>query len=95
MHPEIEDVNTTVTLIQALIPLGLRAVGEALAAEVTQLVGPRYSRTGGIPGHVRWCRQQGSVYLADQKLPITYLSRGIQFSLVMGIENSLPSRLPL
>lgn len=72
MHPEIEDVNTTVTLIQALIPLGLRAVGEALAAEVTQLVGPRYSRTGGIPGHVRWCRQQGSVYLADQKLPITY-----------------------
>ncbi|MDE2181066.1 MAG: transposase [candidate division NC10 bacterium] len=72
MHPEIEDVNTTVTLIQALIPLGLRAVGEALAAEVTRLVGPRYSRTGGIPGHVRWCHQQGSVYLADQKLPITY-----------------------
>ncbi|WP_337288786.1 hypothetical protein [Candidatus Methylomirabilis sp.] len=56
-HIEIEDVNTTVTLIQALIPLGLRAVGEALAAEVTRLVGPRYSRTGGIPGHVRWCRQ--------------------------------------
>lgn len=72
MHPEIEDVNTTVTLIQALIPLGLRAVGEALAAEVTQLVGPRYSRTGGISGHVRWGHQQGSVYLADQKLPITY-----------------------
>lgn len=71
-HPAIEDVNTTVTLIQALIPLGLRAVGEALATEVTRLVGPRYSRTSGIPGHVRWGHQQGSVYLADQKLPITY-----------------------
>src|SRR5574337_447034 len=72
MHPEVEDVNTTVTLIQALIPLGLRAVGEALTAEVTRLVGPRYSRTSGIPGHVRWGHQQGSIYLADQKLPITY-----------------------
>jgi hypothetical protein len=71
-HPEIEDVNTTVTLIQTLIPLGLRAVGEALATEVTRLVGPRYSRTSGLPGHVRWGHQQGSVYLADQKLPITY-----------------------
>jgi len=63
--PEIEDVHTTVTLIQALIPLGLRAVGEALATEVTRLVGPRYSRTSGIPGHVRWGHQRGSVYLAD------------------------------
>ena len=71
-HPEIEDVNTTVALIQALIPLGLRAVGEALATEVTRLVGPRYSRTGGIPGYVRWGHQPGSIYLADQKLPITY-----------------------
>jgi len=71
-HPEIEEVSTTVTLIQALIPLGLRAVGEALATEVTRLVGPRYSRTSGIPGHVRWGHQQGSISLADQKLPITY-----------------------
>ncbi len=70
--PEIEDINTTVTLIQALIPLGLRAAGEALAAEVTRLVGSRYSRTSGILGHVRWGYQRGSVYLADQKLPITY-----------------------
>jgi hypothetical protein len=23
-----------------------------------------------LPGHVRWTRQRGSVYLADQKLPI-------------------------
>src|SRR5574337_270883 len=72
MHPEVEDVNTTVTLIQALIPLGVQTCALPISAEVPRLVGPRYSRTGGSPGHVRWCRQQGSVYLADQKLPITY-----------------------
>jgi len=71
-YPEVERVNTTVALIQALIPLGLQAAGEALAAEVTRLAGPKHRRTGGIPGYVRWCHQQGSIYLADQKLPITY-----------------------
>lgn len=71
-HPELERVNTTVALIQALIPLGLRAAGEALAAEVTRLAGPKHSRTEGSPGYVRWCHQRGSIYLADQKLPVTY-----------------------
>lgn len=61
-----------ITLIQTLIPLGLQAVGDVLEAEVTDLAGERYSRTGGQPGYVRWCQQQGSVYLLDQKLPITY-----------------------
>lgn len=70
--PDAREVDSTVALIQALIPLGLQAVGEALDAEVTALAGARYSRTGGQPGLVRWSRQQGSVYLADQKLPITY-----------------------
>lgn len=71
-HPEIEDVSTTVALIQALIPLGLRAAAETLVAEVTRLAGPKHQRTGGIPGYVRWGHQRGSIYLADQKLPITY-----------------------
>jgi transposase-like protein len=71
-HPEGEDVSATVALIQALIPLGLRAAGEALVAEVTQLAGPKHRRTGGIPGAVRWSHQRGSIYLADQKLPISY-----------------------
>src|SRR3990172_7954365 len=71
-HPELERVNTTVALIQALIPLGLREAGEALAAEVTRLAGPKHSRTEGSPGYVRWCHQRGSIYLADQKLPVTY-----------------------
>jgi transposase-like protein len=65
-------VDAKVALIQELIPLGLQAVEEALAAEVTALAGEWYRRTGGQSGLVRWSRARGSVYLADQKLPITY-----------------------
>ena len=61
----------TLAMIQALIPLGLRAVGEALQAEVAALAGARYAHDDGRPEVVRWGRQQGSIYLADQKLPIT------------------------
>lgn len=66
-------VTTPVTLamIQALIPLGLRAVAEALQAEVTALAGARYAHGDGRPGVVRWGQQAGSIYLADQKLPVT------------------------
>ena len=65
-------VTTPVTLamIQALIPLGLKAVEEALLAEVTALAGPRYARDDARPDVVRWGAQRGSIYLADQKLPI-------------------------
>lgn len=65
-----EEIDSTVALIPALIPLGLQAVGEALDAEVTAWAGLRYCRTGGRPGVVRWGQQPGSVYLADQKLPV-------------------------
>lgn len=66
-------VTTPVSLamIQALIPLGLRAVEEALLAEVTALAGPRYARDDAHPDIMRWGTQAGSIYLADQKLPIT------------------------
>ena len=70
--PAAAEVDATVALIQALIPLGLQAVGDALEAEVTALAGERYRRTGGQPGLVRWGQQPGSVYLLDQKLPIAY-----------------------
>lgn len=65
-------VTTPVTLamIQALIPLGLKAVEEALVQEVTALAGPRYGRTDAHPEVVRWGAQRGSIYLADQKLAI-------------------------
>ena len=51
--PVPESVDTTVALIQALIPLGLTAVAEALKAEVTALAGERYRRTGGLLGFVQ------------------------------------------
>ena len=51
--------------------LGLRAVEEALQHEVAQLAGARYARDGGEPGLSRWGTQRGSVYLADQKVPVT------------------------
>jgi len=64
------DLQTKVTIIQDLIPLGLAAVADVLAQEVEKLAGDRYSREGGIAGHCRWGSERGSVYLADQKLPI-------------------------
>lgn len=63
-------INSLVEVLQALIPLGLWHVEEALQREVQRLAGRRYSRQGRQPGRVRWGRQPGSIYLADQKLPI-------------------------
>jgi putative transposase len=60
----------SIAMIQALIPLGLRAVEEALQAEVAALAGPRYAHHDPRPEVVRWGKQPGSIYLADQKLPI-------------------------
>lgn len=62
---------TALAMIQALIPLGLKAVEEALVAEVTALAGPRYARHDDRPNVVRWGKPPGSVYVADQKLRIT------------------------
>ncbi len=57
-------------MIQALIPLGLRAVEAALLADVEALAGPRYARADDRPAMVRWGAQPGSIFLADQKLSI-------------------------
>ena len=69
-HVDLTDLNTMIPLIQALIPLGLQAFAEVMQAEVAQFAGARYSRTGGQPDLVRWGRQQGSIFLADQKVPV-------------------------
>jgi transposase-like protein len=60
----------TLAMIQALIPLGLKAVEDALQAEVLALAGARYRHHDGPPGVVRWGKQAGSIYLADQKVPL-------------------------
>ena len=62
-----EEQDTTIAVIQELIPLGLKAVGEELQREVKELAGKRYQRGGDTS---RWGSQPGSVYLRDQKLPI-------------------------
>ena len=49
---------------------GVEQVHAALQAEVVGLAGERYAREGRQPGHVRWTPQAGSIYLADQKIPI-------------------------
>jgi hypothetical protein len=59
-----------VEVIQALIPVGLAAVEDALRWEVQHLAGERSQRTGRPSGPVRWGRQRGSVSLLDQKLPL-------------------------
>jgi len=58
-------------IIRALIPLGLQAVEAALLTEVDALAGPRYARGDARPEVVRWGAQRGSIFLADQQLPIT------------------------
>jgi putative transposase len=66
----VDDGTAMLALIQELIPLGLKAVEEALAQEVTALAGLRYAHDDARPEIVRWGKQRGSVYLADQKLPV-------------------------
>ena len=61
--------ESRLSMIQMLIPLGLKAVEEELQAEVRGLVGgDRYDRTGS--GKKRWGQNPGSVCLGDQKLKI-------------------------
>jgi len=64
----IDDIDVKVDMIQALIPLGLEAVNENLQKEVIKLAGRRHERG---KENTRWGGQGGSVYLADQKVPIT------------------------
>jgi len=62
-----EKFDAKIMMIQELIPLGLRAVMEELQYEVKCLAGEKHSRVGNI---ARWGRQNGSIYLRDQKVPI-------------------------
>jgi len=63
------DADSRRAMIQELIPIGLMYVADELQREVEQLTGKRYERDG-IPGYDRWSKQQGSVYIHDQRIPI-------------------------
>jgi transposase-like protein len=64
------DLDTRIEMIQALIPLGLEAVHETLQHAVEQLAGPRYQRGPTDRRFYRWGSEQGSIYLADQKVAV-------------------------
>ena len=49
----LRTLSSRVEMIQALIPLGLKAVNELLQEDVTRLAGERYSGEGGVPGYAR------------------------------------------
>lgn len=65
------ELDARVELIRELIPLGLMHMGEVLRDEVISLAGDKYKRNG-LPGHVRWTKQKGYVYVGDQRLPIVF-----------------------
>ncbi len=72
-RPRWRASTSKVALIQALIPLGLQAVQDLLEARSPATSpAPAISARGGSPGCVRWGQQRGSIYLADQKLPVTH-----------------------
>jgi len=64
------ELDAKVALIRDLIPLGLRAVEQTLADDVTQLAGARYCREGGQPGLARHGSNRSSVRLAGQRVPL-------------------------
>ena len=66
----VEDLDARVEMIQALIPMGLKAVEEELQGAVAELAGPRYRRGPEDRRYYRWGRERGSVYLADQKVAV-------------------------
>lgn len=68
LKEEIDDIDVRVSSIQALIPIGLAAVNENLQKAVILLAGKRYSHG---KENTRWGSQYGSVYLGDQKVPVT------------------------
>ncbi|MDZ7301152.1 MAG: transposase [candidate division KSB1 bacterium] len=63
-------INPKLELVQLLIPIALERVNEILQDEVTSLAGPRYARDTTNRAVKRWGKQAGSVYLADQKVPL-------------------------
>jgi transposase-like protein len=74
---DVADVDVALTewdmkamLLQTLIPLGLERARALFEEEVAALAGPRYARNDGAAHRVRWGRQPGSIYLADQKLAL-------------------------
>jgi putative transposase len=61
------DIDVKVSLIQELIPIGLKHVNKLLQDEVKQLAGLKGKHN---KVNTRWGGQWGSVYLGGQKIPV-------------------------
>jgi len=57
--------------IQALLPVALEEFVKEIQRELEELTGPRYQRAADEEDRVRWGRQAGSIFLLDQKVPVT------------------------
>ena len=66
----LTELDTKLAIIQMLIPIALERIRELLQEEVTQLAGARYARNDEHGNSKRWGKQRGSVYLAEQKVPV-------------------------
>lgn len=77
------DLDTKVTLIQQLIPLGLMHVQETLAAEVEELAGARHVRKTNGEAGCRYGSNPGSVRISGQRL-------GIRVPRVRGEDGEIP-----
>lgn len=64
------DLETKVSLIQELVPLGLMHVAEVLNEEVEALAGGRYERKQGKTAGFRYGSNRGSIRLAGQRVPV-------------------------
>ncbi|MBI5103339.1 MAG: transposase [Nitrospirae bacterium] len=64
-------IDAKVEAIQQMIPLALMHALDMIENDVRQLAGERYGRNG-IPGYDRWGKQEGSICLHDQRIPIQY-----------------------
>lgn len=78
------DLNTRLSVIMELIPLGLMKVQEELKAEVEELAGVWHARKEGRIGR-RYGSNSGSVRLAGQRIPI-------RVPWVRGEEGEIPLR---
>jgi transposase-like protein len=68
--PDGDALSRRLWAIQALLPVALEEFLKEMHRELDELTGPRYERTGGQEGLVRWGRQAGSIFLLDQKVPV-------------------------
>lgn len=64
-------IDAKVAAIQQMVPLALIHALDEIENDVRRLAGDWHKRNG-LPGYDRWGRQQGSICLHDQRIPIRY-----------------------